>query len=153
VKYIKQILLGLAVVIIFIAYAVYSRIGSNAGTPVVPSVPVATGSTATTSVVVTPAPAVSVFKDGTYTGKVADAFYGNLQVAAIIQAGKLTDVQFLQFPNDRGESTQVNVRSNPILKSEAIQSQSANVAIVSGATQSSEAFQLSLADALAQAKN
>jgi|SRR6185437_410655 len=93
------------------------------------------------------------YKDGTYTGSAADAFYGTLQVAATISGGKLTDVTYLQYPNDQPESRQVNGRSNPLLKSEAIAAQSANVDIVSGATQSSEAFIESLGSALAQAKN
>jgi uncharacterized protein with FMN-binding domain len=93
------------------------------------------------------------YKDGTYTGKVADAFYGNLQVKATIAGGKLTNVAFLQYPKDRGESVQVNSHSNPILITEAIAAQSANVDTVSGATQSSQAFQISLGDALTQAQS
>ena len=107
--------------------------------------------TPTPAPVPTPKPAAA-FKDGTYTGRVADAFYGNLQVAAVIQGGNLVDVQFLQYPNDRGTSREINGASNPILKQEAIQAQSANVDIVSGATASSQAFQESLGNALAQAK-
>ncbi|HEX3096025.1 MAG TPA: hypothetical protein VHQ20_02810, partial [Patescibacteria group bacterium] len=44
------------------------------------------------------APPVSAgkYKDGTYTGSVADAYYGNIQVKAIISGGKITDVIFLQ---------------------------------------------------------
>ena len=113
-------------------------------------------STPNTSVSITPtsAPAVkkSLYADGTFTGNVADAYFGSLQVAAIIQSGKLVDVQFLQYPTDRSQSQRINSRSNPILQQEAIQSQSASVNIVSGATQSSQAFQESLGNALAQAK-
>lgn len=91
------------------------------------------------------------YKDGTYTGNVTDAFYGNFQVQAAIQNGKIVDINFLQFPNDRGTSITINNQSNPILKQEAIQKQSANVDIVSGATQSSEAFVKSLQSALDKA--
>ena len=91
------------------------------------------------------------YKNGTYTGSVVDAFYGNMQVAAVIQGGKLVDVQFLQYPSDQGTSREINSQSNPMLKQEAISAQSANVNIVSGATQSSEAFRQSLASALSQA--
>lgn len=108
----------------------------------------------TTAVAVTPSPASSgQYKDGTYTGSVADAFYGNIQVEAVISGGKITDVKFLQYPNDRGESIQVNDRAMPLLTSEAIKAQSANVDVVSGATQSSEAFAQSLSAALSQAKS
>ncbi|HEY4384430.1 MAG TPA: FMN-binding protein [Ktedonobacteraceae bacterium] len=46
----------------------------------------------------------------------------------------------------------INNYADPQLTSEAIQAQSANVDIVSGATDSSEAFIQSLNSALAQAK-
>jgi uncharacterized protein with FMN-binding domain len=99
-------------------------------------------------------PAVaSGYKDGTYTGDPADAFYGNIQVQATISGGKITNVQFLQAPNDRGESIQINQQADPILAQEAIQAQNANVDVVSGATDSSQAFVQSLQSALDQAKS
>ena len=94
----------------------------------------------------------SLYKDGSYTGSVADAQWGNLQVKAIIQGGKIKDVQFLQAPNDRNRSVMINAYADPQLTSEAIQAQSAQVDIVTGATDSSDAFIQSLSDALAQAK-
>jgi uncharacterized protein with FMN-binding domain len=92
------------------------------------------------------------YKNGTYTGAVADAFYGNLQVVAVIQGGQLVDVQFPTYPSDGGHTLQLSKGDLPILKQEAIAAQSANVNIVSGATQTSQAFEQSLASALAQAK-
>ncbi len=101
-----------------------------------------------------PAPVVkNMYNDGNYTGSIADAYYGNIQVQATIQNGKIVDVQFLQYPSDRSRSVSINTRAMPILKSEAISSQSANVDIVSGATDSSQAFVQSLSSALAQALN
>jgi uncharacterized protein with FMN-binding domain len=93
------------------------------------------------------------YADGTYTGDPTDAYYGTIQVQATVQNGKLTDVQFLQHPNDRNTSIRINNRAMPILRQEAISAQSANVNIVSGATDSSGAFRQSLASALSQAKN
>lgn len=93
------------------------------------------------------------YKDGTYTGPVEDAFYGNLQVSATISGGKLVEVTFLQVPDAPGNTQAVNAKSSPLLKSEAIAAQSAKVDIVSGATQSSEAFQQSLGGALSQAQS
>lgn len=92
------------------------------------------------------------YKDGTYTGSTADAFYGPLQIKAMISGGKISDVQFLQYPSDRSRSMVINTLAMPQLKNEAIQAQSANVTIVSGATDSSNAFMQSLASALSQAK-
>lgn len=91
------------------------------------------------------------YKNGTFVGSVADAFYGNVQVQVVIQGGKITDVQFLQYPNDRQTSIAINSQAMPYLRAEAIQAQSANVAGVSGATATSQAFIQSLAAALSQA--
>ena len=92
------------------------------------------------------------YKNGSYTGSIEDAYYGNIQVQAVISGGKITDVVFLQFPNDNRTSQYINSQADPMLKQEAIQVQSAQVDIVSGASASSQAFQASLANALSQAK-
>ena len=109
-----------------------------------------------TSVVAGTPPATStsgsLYKDGSYTGSVADAQWGYIQVKTIIQNGKITDVQFLQYPNERNRSVAINSYADPQLTSEAIQAQSASVDIVTGATDTSEAFMQSLSDALARAK-
>lgn len=94
----------------------------------------------------------AMYKDGAYTGSVADAFWGVIQVKAIISGGKITDVQFLQYPNERSRSVAINQYADPILTSEAIQAQSAQVDIVTGATDSSDAFVQSLSNALSQAQ-
>src|SRR5581483_3000355 len=91
------------------------------------------------------------YKDGQYTGNVANAVYGPIQVKVIVSQGKITDIQMLQYPNSPGHTTEVSSQSLPILKTEAIQAQSANVQIVSGATQTSEGFIQSLTSALAKA--
>jgi len=105
-------------------------------TPTAPSIPVAT---------------TGKFKDGSYTGSVADAYYGWVQVKAVISGGKITDVVFLQYPNDRQTSIEINTQAMPYLKQEAIVAQSANVATVSGASETSKAFRESLGAALALA--
>lgn len=95
----------------------------------------------------------SLYKDGTYTGDPADAFYGNIQVQATISDSKLTNIRFLQYPNDRSTSIDINQQADPMLSQEAIQAQSANVDIISGATDSSQAFIQSLQSALDKAKS
>lgn len=92
------------------------------------------------------------YKDGSYTGGVADAQWGYVQIKAVIQGGKITDVQFVQYPSDRNRSVEINSYADPQLTSEAIQAQSAQVDIVTGATDSSVAFMQSLSDALSQAQ-
>lgn len=96
-------------------------------------------------------PTSGQYKDGTYTGSVEDAYYGNVQVQVNISGGKISDVAFLQYPNDNGTSRFINSQAIPYLKQETLQAQSANVNIISGASDTSMAFQQSLSNALSQA--
>lgn len=96
--------------------------------------------------------ASGLYADGSYVGTAENAYYGTLQVKAVIANGKLTDVQFLQYANDRGTSVAINTRAMPVLKSEAIQAQTSAVSVVSGATFTSQAFEQSLHSALVQAQ-
>lgn len=110
----------------------------------------------TPSTPTTPAPAPKPrgqYADGTYSGSSEDAYYGFVQIQATVERGQLTDVAFLQYPNDRRTSQFINNQAMPLLRQEAIQAQSANVSGVSGASHTSAAFRKSLASALAQAKN
>jgi len=95
--------------------------------------------------------AEALYKDGKYDGSIVDAYYGNIQVRAIIESGILTGVQFLSYPSDRSYSVEINKRAMPILEAEAIKNQSANVDIVAGATNTSNAFRSSLGSALSLA--
>jgi uncharacterized protein with FMN-binding domain len=122
---------------------------SSSGSAATASSTVAPGATGTPGAASTSG---SLYKDGSYTGSVDDAQWGVVQVKAIIKNGKITDVQFLQYPNDRNRSIEINSYADPQLSSEAIQAQSANVDIVTGATDSSDAFIQSLTDALSQAQ-
>jgi uncharacterized protein with FMN-binding domain len=102
----------------------------------------------------TPAPApkkTGIYNDGTYTGSSENAYYGNVQVQVTIANGMISDVQFLDYPQDRNTSRRINSQAMPILTREAISVQSANVDRVSGASDTSAAFKQSLASALAQA--
>lgn len=92
------------------------------------------------------------YRDGDYTGAEVDAYYGLVQIQATIKQGKLTAVQFLEYPNDRRTSVRINNIAMPYLQQEAIQAQSANVDVISGATLTSEAFVQSLQVALNSAK-
>jgi uncharacterized protein with FMN-binding domain len=73
-----------------------------------------------------------------------------VQVQIAMSGGKVLDVQALQLPSDRSRSARISQYSAPILRSEAIQAQSARVDIVSGATYTSRAYAQSLASALKQ---
>lgn len=91
------------------------------------------------------------FKDGTYTGNSQDTPYGSVQIAVVVSGGKITNVNFLQLPNDQGHSQEVSAFAAPLLKQETIQKQSSRIDFVSGATSTSEGYEQSLQSALNQA--
>ncbi len=97
-------------------------------------------------------PIASSYKDGTYTGPSVNAFWGEVQVQVIISSGRIKSVRFLSYPSDRRTSVTINSFAVPYLQSEAIQAQSANVDVISGATLTSEAFMISLQSALDNAR-
>jgi uncharacterized protein with FMN-binding domain len=92
------------------------------------------------------------YKDGAFTGDPVEILWGIVQVKAVIQDGKIADVQFLQMPFDRARSVEITDFAKPLLKSEAIKAQSAEVDLVSSATMTSIGFRQTLASALARAK-
>lgn len=92
------------------------------------------------------------YKDGSFTGDPVEILWGVVQVKAVIQSGKITDVQFLQMPFDRLRSVELTELAKPILKSETIKSQSAQVDLVTSATMTSLGYREALGSALAKAK-
>jgi len=150
----KKFIVAIFIISAFVLYSLVYHSSTVALVPTTttkPSEPTSTPSTGTTP---TPAGTTSssLYKDGSYTGSTADAQWGYIQVKAIIQNGKITNVQFLQYPNERNRSIEINNYADPKLSSEAIQAQSAQVDVVTGATDTSDAFIQSLSDALSQAK-
>lgn len=156
----KKYVIAGVLVVAFVAYIVFANRNPSPpaltdGTTSTPSsTPSAAGAAAEPATTSTSGSGTGggQYKDGTYMGSVADAFYGNLQAEVTIQGGMITAVTFPQHPSG-GNSSNVSAFALPALEQEAIAAQSANVDIVSGATQDSQAFQQSLAVALAQAKN
>ncbi len=136
----KKFLIGIMVVAVFVAYILYEK-GSQS-VVVTNGVSTSTIENATTT----------QLKDGTYDGPVADAYYGPMQVQVIIKNGLISDMNFLQYPTHSGHTAEISASGLPILKQEAITAQSANVDIVSGATQTSDGFRESLNGALSLAR-
>ncbi len=75
-----------------------------------------------------------------------------MQVEVTVKNGKITNVTALQLPWDHQRSASISQYVEPILHDEAIQAQSANVDIVSGATYTSIGYARSLQSALDQLK-
>jgi uncharacterized protein with FMN-binding domain len=175
VRQVKKFFLSAFVVITFLAYFLHEK-----GTNVAAASPASTATTnaavnsannpATANTATAPnaantatnpptaptasaAPQATGYKNGTFTGPVANAYYGNVQVQVVIQNGKITDVKFLDYPHDRRTSAEINAQAMPWLTQEAIQAQNANINIISGATLTSQAFANSLQAALTTASN
>jgi uncharacterized protein with FMN-binding domain len=183
VRAVKKFFLSAFVIVTFTAYALENRATTGGAAPapaqttttaaVTPTAgpatarsasagPASTGSAITGAATAGPAsagpataaPATSSgYKDGTYTGPTVYVNWGYVQVQATVQNGQVSNVQFLQYPSDRRTSQRINSIADPELDQEAIQAQSANVDIITGATLTSEGFQMSLQAALNQAKS
>jgi uncharacterized protein with FMN-binding domain len=108
----------------------------------------------TTSPSVTPSAAPSpspTALSGTFTGADVPNRFGDVQVRVVISNGRITDVQAVQLPTDRAESAYISQQVGPWLRTEALQAQSANIDIISGATYTSQSYAQSLESALQQA--
>lgn len=92
----------------------------------------------------TPAPATA---SGTVDGPTVGTRFGPVQVEVTIKNGKITDVVALQLPSG-GRSGQISQVVEPMLSSQALSAQSANIDGVSGATYTSNAYARSLQAAL-----
>ncbi|MCU1596929.1 MAG: hypothetical protein QOK08_232 [Actinomycetota bacterium] len=90
-------------------------------------------------------------KSGTFTGDTVNTQFGPVQVKITVKAGKLTDVTPLQLTTDGGRSVQISNYAAPILRSEVLAAQSANVSSVGGATYTSQGYLSSLQSALDKA--
>jgi uncharacterized protein with FMN-binding domain len=89
---------------------------------------------------------------GTYTGTVAQTPYGPVQVAVAEEGGRIVDAKALQLPTDHPQSLFISERVAPLLREEALQAQSAQINIVSGATFTSEGYAESLQQALSHVR-
>lgn len=159
----KKVLLAIGIVFVYTVYTFALR-NQHSG-PVIAPASLKSGSSTSNSTTSSSAGAGSgsssgstggnittQYKDGTFAGSVANAFYGNVQVQVSISGGKITDVKFLQYPNDNPNSQYISSQATPYLQQEALQAQSANVNVITGATFTSQAFVQSMSSALNQAK-
>ena len=91
------------------------------------------------------------YKDGTYTGAVTKTNVGNFQVSVAVQGGKIANINVLLQP-DEEFSQNINKTALPKYVEEAIEAQSSDIALISGASETFEGFKGSLQDALNKAK-
>ena len=87
----------------------------------------------------------------TYTGSAVSTRWGPVQVQISVVDGHVTTAQAVQYPTSNPRDQQINAYAIPILNQEAVQQQSADVDMVSGATVTSEGYLRSLQSAIDQA--
>jgi uncharacterized protein with FMN-binding domain len=86
-----------------------------------------------------------------FKGPTIDAMYGPVQVSIGVKSKKITTIKVANSPDSaRGQFLQG--QAIPLLKQETLTAQSAKVSVVSGATQTSEAYIQSLQSAIKKAK-
>jgi uncharacterized protein with FMN-binding domain len=88
----------------------------------------------------------------TVTGDVAQTQWGPVQVQLTVQAGKITAVNVVQYPNGNHRDVEINDYALPILIDETVKAQNAQIDMVSGATVTSDGYVRSLQSALDQVK-
>jgi uncharacterized protein with FMN-binding domain len=99
-----------------------------------------------------------------FAGSVASVSrWGSLQVTIVVRktttitgtkkkvTRRMTAVTVPTYPNHTDRSVFINQNALPILKAEALRAQSANINMVSGATDSSNGFEQSLQSAIVKA--
>jgi uncharacterized protein with FMN-binding domain len=75
--------------------------------------------------------------------------WGPIQVTVKVKGTKILDIS-ATYPTERARSQFINSQAIPLLRTEVLQAQSANVNVISGATFTSEAFARSLQAAIEQ---
>jgi uncharacterized protein with FMN-binding domain len=87
----------------------------------------------------------------TVTGDDVPNQFGDVQVQVSFAGARITDVKALQMPYDRARSAYISQTVEPYLRSEALQAQSAQIDLISGATYTSMSYAQSLQSAIDKA--
>jgi uncharacterized protein with FMN-binding domain len=90
-------------------------------------------------------------KSTSVTGSVAQTQWGPVQLQLAVSSGKITKVTVVQYPHGNGKDDEINSYALPILVQETMDSQSASIDMVSGATVTSDGYLQSLQSALDRA--
>jgi uncharacterized protein with FMN-binding domain len=91
------------------------------------------------------APAVTT---KTVTGDSVDTAYGPVQVKVTFEGTRITAIDAVQYPTESGRDQEINAQAIPMLRQEALASQSAKIDSISGATYTSEGYIQSLQSAI-----
>jgi uncharacterized protein with FMN-binding domain len=127
----------IAVVVLLFGYHTSTSGPATAASPSVAAAPTTPGTSSTGGT--------------TVTGSVAQTRWGPVQVQITVAAGKITNVDVVQYPDGNGRDKEINDYALPILTQATMSAQSANIDMVSGATVTSDGYVQSLQSAIDQA--
>lgn len=130
--------------------AIYAQIWASRN-DASPPIPLATGTPAPGVMPSIPASAGTHLLDGDFVSDRHQLEWGDLRVKISVHGGQITGVQILQYPDHRSHSLDLSLMAGPTLESEVIKTQRAQVDAVSSATDTSYAFQDTIADAIVKA--
>ena len=97
-----------------------------------------------------PTPTPTVASAQSYVGPVIETAFGPVQVEVTVEGGMITAANALQLPSSDPKSIKIAKKAIPRLQQETLAAQSANVAVISGASYTSDGWKQSLAGALSQ---
>lgn len=86
--------------------------------------------------------------NGWFGGPTVNTKFGPVQVTVKLVAGRIADVQAVQLPGPAALSRKISAYVAPTLRQEVLNSQSARIDAVSGATYTAQGYQRSLQAAL-----
>ena len=90
----------------------------------------------------------AVPRSRTVDGGVAHTQYGDVQVSITVVGSRIADVTPLHLTDSSRHSVRISAQAAPVLRSEALRRQSAQIDMVSGATYTSDAYRQSLQSAI-----
>ena len=93
----------------------------------------------------------TTYKGGTYTGTTVSHRYGSVTVTVTISGGKITNVTAQALDGGDRRSQSIDSQAVPMMKTEVLSANSANVSTIGGATYTTTAYITSLQSALAKA--
>jgi uncharacterized protein with FMN-binding domain len=112
---------------------------------VAPLVPTTEPQPVATTATTTAAATSGACEGQTLDGQTVDTRWGPVQVEAVVSAsGQICDVDAIQSPDSHGRSVRINQQALPILHTEVMEAQSADISSVSGATITSRGYRQSL---------
>ena len=85
---------------------------------------------------------------GTFVGAESSNKWGPVQVKITVAGSRITNVTAIHTPASKPKSVRINDRAVPMLESEALTAQSAQINTISGATYTSDSYAMSLQSAL-----